>query len=416
MSASWVALACSSQSDVAPGAAGAPALGTGGASHGAAGASTSAGADAGQGGVTQGMSGMGQGGSAAGGSNSAQAGSAGGPSSPMLGGCALFPANHLFNTAIVGLPVHASSQQFMATIGSHKIHLDLGTSVNQAAADYYGIPFNVVHSKAGPWASARYATADMANLAWDPTGEADCAAGNAHALISPCTPSAAPKPQFPIPDAPFVEGGIVSDASQPYGDHHLLLLDADTCSLWELYHVYPGANGGWDIFGSAYFDLKTNRLRPAGWTSADAAGFPILPLLLRADEASSGVIAHALRFTIDSDHIRRAYTWPARHLTSNGSASLDQPAMGQVFRIKPSYMIPTSFNVQAKAILQALKTYGMYLADGGSALYIQGEPSDHWQNDTFDQVQSVSSDAFEAVDLTPISQRPGFDPNSATVP
>jgi hypothetical protein len=304
----------------------------------------------------------------------------------------------------------------MTTIGSHKIHLDLGTSVDPSADDYYGIPYNVVHSKTLAWANAAYSTTDTADLDWDPTEEADCASGSAHTIVSPCIASSAPMPQFPIPATPLVEGGIVSDPAQPYGDHHLLLLDADTCSLWELYHVYPGTKGGWDIFGSAYFDLSSNKLRPAGWTSADAAGFPILPLLLRADEASSGSIKHALRFTIDSGHIRQEYTWPARHLTSNGSMSMAQPPMGQAFRIKASYTIPANFNTQSRAILQALKTYGMYIADGGSALYIQGEPSASWQSDTFDQVQSVASDQFEAVDLTPITQRSGFDPNSAAVP
>ena len=126
----------------------------------------------------------------------------------------------------------------------------------------------------------------------------DCAVGSAHTLVSPCTAAAAPQPLFPIPSVPLVEGGIDTDPSQPYGDHHMLLLDADTCRLWELYHCYPDPKSGWDIFGSAFFDLRSNALRPAGWTSADAAGFPILPLLLRADEASSGTIAHALRFTL----------------------------------------------------------------------------------------------------------------------
>ncbi len=334
----------------------------------------------------------------------------------MLGGCAVLPANHLFNTPIDAFPVHANSAAFMATIGAHKIHLDLGTTVDQASDEYYGIPYNVVHSKAIPWVDAAYTTTDKADLDWDPTDEADCASGTAHTLTSPCTAAAEPKPQFPIPAMPLVEGGIIKDPTQPYGDHHVLLLDSDTCGLWELYHVYPDAKSGWDIFGSAFFDLHSNALRPAGWTSADAAGFAILPLLLRADEASSGTIAHALRFTIDSSHIRNDYTWPARHLTSNGSGSMSLPSMGQSFRIKSSYMIPANFNTQSRAILQALKRYGMYIADGGSALYIQGEPSANWQADTFSQVQSVASDQFEAVDLTGLSKRAGFDPNSAAVP
>jgi hypothetical protein len=180
--------------------------------------------------------------------------------------------------------------------------------------------------------------------------------------------------------------------------------------------VYPDAAGGWDIYGSAGFDLRSNALRPAGWTSADAAGFPIYPLLLRADEASSGAIHHALRFTIQSSKIRNDYTWPARHLTTNGTSSMSLPPMGQAFRLKASYSIPASYGVQSRAILQALQTYGMYIADGGSDLYISGEPSASWADATFSEVQSVPTADFEAVDLSPIQARAGFDANSAAVP
>jgi hypothetical protein len=295
----------------------------------------------------------------------------------------------------------------MSTIGARRLHLDLGTSTDMTSEEYWGIPYNVVHGNAFAWTAVRYFSADP-DLDWDPRAESDCASGTSHGLESPCTAS---QPLFPIPASPLVEGGI----DQPSGDHHLLILDADTCRLWELYHCYPGAQGGWDIFGSATFDLRSNALRPAGWTSADAAGFPMLPLLLRASEASLGEIRHALRFTLPNEDIRGAYTWPARHLnTSHPSTAL--PPMGQLFRIKPTYQIPTSFGTQARAILQAMKTYGMYLADGGSAMFVQGEPSAGWEAQTIDQVQSVGSDQFEAVDLGPITRRAGFDPDSAAVP
>jgi hypothetical protein len=257
----------------------------------------------------------------------------------------------------------------------------------------------------------QYSSTDP-DMGWDPLGESDCASGGSHGLVSPCTAS---QPLLPIPLSPLVEGGIDRDPSQPYGDHHMLILDADACRLWELYHCYPGAQGGWDIFGSATFDLRSNALRPDGWTSADAAGFPILPLLLRASEASLGEIRHALRFTLPNGDIRGAYTWPARHLnTSHTSTAL--PPMGQLFRLKPTYQIPASYGTQARAILQAMKTYGMYLADGGSAMFVQGEPSADWEAQTVDQVQSVGTDQFEAVDLGPITRRAGFDPDSAAVP
>ena len=396
-----LASACGGGSDVPAGGGGAPPTGAAGATPAMAGSGNESGAPSPSGGASAG---------------SGQAGSlpASGDS-PIVAGCAILPPNHIFNTPIDALPAHGSSSDFMKAVGTRNIHLDLGTSVDLQSEEYYGIPYNVVHSKTVPWQSGLFTTTDT-DLDWDPSQESDCAAGSEHELTSPCTAAAAPKPLFPIPATPLVEGGIITDPTQPYGDHHLLLLDADTCSLWELYHAYPDPKGGWDIFGAAYFDLKSNALRPAGWTSADAAGFPILPLLLRADEASAGRIQHALRFTIDSSKIRTEYTWPARHLTGNGTSAASLPPMGQAFRIKSSYVIPAKFNPQSRAILQALKTYGMYLADGGSSMYIQGEPSASWEEDTFSQVQSVSSSEFEAVDLSPVATRAGFDPDSAAVP
>jgi hypothetical protein len=337
----------------------------------------------------------------------------------VLGGCQILPLNHIFNTPIDTLPAHASSAAFMSTIGTHNIHLDLGTSTDMASSEYYGIPYNLVKGNALAWTRVSYSSTDTANMTWDPLSESDCvdqSSGTAHTLVSPCLASKAPKPWLPIPAAPLVEGGIITDPTQPYGDHHMLIIDADTCRLWELYHCYPNTSGGWDIFGSSTFDLISNALRPADWSSADAAGFPILPLLLLESEASSGEIRHALRFTISSSSIRNQYVWPARHLTSNGTMSASLPPMGQLFRIKASYQIPSSYGAQSRAILQALKSYGMYLADGGSNMYIQGDPSANWQDSTFSQVQSVSSSQFEAVDLAPIMARAGFDANSAAVP
>jgi hypothetical protein len=333
---------------------------------------------------------------------------------PVIAGCPILPSNHIFNVPIDSLAVHANSAAFLNTIGSHNVHLDLGTSVDTTSPTYYGIPYNVTHGNSATWAQASYSSSDP-SLSWDPTQESDCAVGSAHTIVAPCLASAAPQPVFPIPASPLVEGGLVTDPTQPYGDHHILIIDADTCRLWELYHCYP-RQGGWDIFGSATFDLGSNNLRPDGWTSADAAGFPILPLLLRADEASAGAIHHALRFTIQSSKIRNAYVWPARHLTTNGSASQSLPPMGQLFRLRAIYPIPASYNTQARAILQALKTYGMYIADGGSDMYISGEPNGAWADATISQVQSVGSSQFEAVDLSPITRRPGFNANSAAVP
>ncbi|HUQ07195.1 MAG TPA: hypothetical protein VM261_32110 [Kofleriaceae bacterium] len=335
---------------------------------------------------------------------------------PTIGPCPSLPADHLFNTPIDTLPVHASSAAFVATIGgTTNLHLDLGTQTNQQANDFYGIPYNLVDGSTFTWPSVAFASTDP-DMSWNPRPESDCAVGVNHTFAQPCTAAAAPTPLIPIPASPIVEGGISTAANHlPYGDHHILVVDTATCRLWETYHSYF-TGGTWNIFGSASFDLRSNALRPVDWTSADAAGFPILPLLIRADEASTGTIRHALRFTIASDKIRIGYVWPARHLTSNGTTSTNLPPMGQLFRLKASYVIPSSYTTQAKAILQAMKTYGMYIADGGSDMYVQGDPSASWQSATISQVQSVEASSFEAVDLAPIMSRAGWSVNSGRVP
>ncbi len=332
---------------------------------------------------------------------------------PSLGSCPILPANHIFNTAIDSLPVDPHSADYLTTIGgTRKLHLDLGTQTDQQAPDFYGIPWNTMHGATDPWSTIAFKSTDP-NVSWDPKPESDCGDAS-HNVVSPCTTVASP--QFPIPSNVVVEGGINMAADEmPYGDHHMLVVDVDACRLWEAYHVYEPAAGTWYFYGIATWDLKSNALRPADWTSADAAGFPIMPLLLKADEASSGTIHHALRFTIESSKIRAAYVWPARHMTGNDT-SATLPPMGQLFRLKASFAIPDTFNPQSKAILQAMKTYGMYIADGGSDWYITGAPSADWMDSTFSEVQSVAGSNFEAVDITAITSRSGFDVNSGAVP
>lgn len=332
----------------------------------------------------------------------------------VISGCTILPANNIFNTKISALPVHVSSAAFITMIGAGThLHLDLGATVDPSSQTYYGIPYNVVSGNTMTWSSVAYTT-DAPGYTWNPKDEADCASGSAHTKVAPCTTANAPSPLLPIPGAPLVEGGIFSSALVDDGDHHILMLDKDKCWLWESYHSYK-SNTGWNIFGSAVFDLASNALRPATWTSADAAGFPILPLLLRADEASSGKITHALRFTMTSSNIRAEYTWPARHKTGSTTGQ-NSPPMGQLFRLKASYVIPSGYTTQAKAILQAMKDYGMYVADGGSNWYVSGEPNASWSSQTIADVQNVTGSSFEAVDLAPIRNRAGFDPNSGAVP
>ncbi len=322
----------------------------------------------------------------------------GGGDAPVVGACALFPSSFIFNTPIDSLPVDSSSSTYLSSIGgSTHLHLDLGTQTDSTQSDYYGIPYNTVHGGSYAWPG----------VAYDPSGamdESDCAnAGRSE--LSPCPGSPG---NLPVPGSPLVEGGINSTP----GDHHMLLVDVDACRLWELDAAYLNS-GTWTIYSSASWDLTSNALRPDTWTSADAAGFPIMPLLLRADEASSGTIHHALRFTVNTS--RKSYVWPARH-EAGSTTSTSVPQMGQLFRLQASFTIPDTFNVQSKAILQAMKTYGMYIADNGSDWYVQGEPSASWMDTTFSEVQSVTGDQFEAVDITAITSRSGFDVNSGAVP
>ena len=335
---------------------------------------------------------------------------AGSGDSPIVGDCPIFPNNNIFNTPIGALPADPASDAYIGTIGSGKLHLDLGQDVDPTSDTYYGIPYQAVHGMTIAWPTAKYAAVDTQDYDWKPAPESDCGKVD-HSVDSPCSHD----PILPIPDVPLVEGGINTTSGQtPDGDHHMLIVDSDGCRLWEVYHAYK-TNGVWDIFGSATWDLKSNALRPADWSSTDAAGFPIMPLLLKASEASSGTIKHALRFTIGPSKIAPKYVWPARHQTDT-TANAAHPPMGQLFRLKASFPIPDSYGVQAKAILQAMKTYGMYVADGGSDWYVSGEPSKDWDDNTFSQVQSVTGDKFEAIDISAITSRAGFDPNSGAVP
>jgi hypothetical protein len=326
---------------------------------------------------------------------------------PTLGGCPVLPDNHIFNQSIADVPVHPQSQQIMDLIGTAaiKLHLDLGQTVDTQSDQYYGIPYNIANASTLTWKKVDYTDGSP--------DESECGNGDAsNGLTVDCENVA--HPTLPIPDNPLVEAG-----THPAGfddeDHHILVLDTAHCQLWEAYHAYTTASG-WTILSSAFFDMRSNTLRTAKWTSADATGFPIMPLLLKAAEAASGTIAHALRFTIPSNKIAPRYEWPATHLTKNGPDTPANPSMGQLFRLKASYTIPASYGTQSKAILQAMKTYGMYLADGGSAMYVTGEPNAAWDDAILDEVQKVTHKEFEVVDTASIKARPGFDVHSAALP
>ena len=281
--------------------------------------------------------------------------------------CSIFPANNAWNQRVDSLPVAADSAQVIASIGlSTGLHPDFGSGLYDGQP--IGIPFDVV-SKSTPKAQVTFDYAD----------ESD-------------------KGPYPIPKTVHIEGGNASS-----GDRHALLIDKDACKLYELYALYPKAGGGWKAGSGAIWSLRSNKLRPAGWTSADAAGLPIFPGLARYDEVARGAINHALRFTVE--HTRRAYVYPARHYASS-SDDPSLPPMGLRVRLKASVDI-SGFPRQARIVLQALKTYGMIVADNGSNWYISGAPSPKWSNDDLHTLGRITGTDFEVVDTTSLPHPTG---------
>jgi len=281
---------------------------------------------------------------------------------PSLAGCSMFPPDNPWNTDISGYPVHPNSDNFIADIragGDEFLHAGFGSYI------YYGIPYTVVAS-----------TQPSVPITFHPDGYAD---------------ESDPGP-YPIPpDAP-IEGGPGSS-----GDRHVLVLEKDNCILYELYNATYLAPG-WEVWSSAKFDLESNALRPEGWTSADAAGLPILPGLVRYDEVASGgdaagAIHHAVRFTVW--RTQRGYIHPATHFAS-GSSDPNRPPMGLRLRLKAGYDL-TSFTGQARVILEALKRYGMIVADNGASWYITGASDARWDDEDLDQLKTVPGGEFEAV-------------------
>ena len=281
-----------------------------------------------------------------------------GPQPPQIAGCDIFPGDNVWNTPIDTLPVDAHSDAYVTTIGAGAhVHADFGSG--EWAGGPIGIPYVGVPG-----------TQPLVDVLFDYDDESD------------------PGP-YPIPpDAP-IEGGPQSD-----GDRHVLVLDRDACVLYELYYAWPQPDSSWEAGSGAIFDLSSHALRPAGWTSADAAGLPLLPGLVRYDEVASGEIRHALRFT--APQTRRAYIWPARHYASSLTGP-QYPPMGQRFRLKADFDL-SGFSPEGQVILQALKTYGMFLADNGSAWFISGAPDERWDNDMLHELDQVHGTDFEAVD------------------
>jgi hypothetical protein len=275
--------------------------------------------------------------------------------------CPVFPADNHWNLRVDRRPVRRNSDAIVRSIGAgDTMHADFGSGRWEGAP--IGIPFVTV-GRGQRRVPVRFEYASESN-----------------------------RGPYPIPRNAPVEGGRGSD-----GDRHVIVVDRARCRLYELFAAYPEAGGArWRAGSGATWNLRSNRLRPRTWTSADAAGLPILPGLARYDEVRRGSIDHALRFT--AARTRRAFTYPARHHASD-LTNRDLPAMGQRLRLKRGYDI-SGFPRQARIVLRALKRYGMILADNGSSWYVSGAPHRGWDNDDLHSLHRVPGRAFEVVDTS----------------
>jgi hypothetical protein len=288
-------------------------------------------------------------------------------SGPTLGGCPMFPADNVWNTRIDTLPVHSRSTAWITSIGrSTGLHMDFGSGIwPDPGGGPIGIPYNVVPST--------QAGINMGAGQFDYADESDLGG-------------------YPIPASPLIEYG---------SDHHILIVKQGECKLYELYAAQKTV-GIWYAGSGAIWDLNSNALRPDTWTSADAAGLPILPGLVRYDEIAAGEIKHAIRFTINNT---AGYIWPARHLTSPTNVNI--PPMGARFRLKASFNI-SAYPADMQVLLRAMQQYGIIVADNGSDWYISGAPDSRWDNDTLHLLDDITGNDFEAVDESSLM----IDPNS----
>ena len=279
---------------------------------------------------------------------------------PHEGACPVFPASNPLNRDISHAPVDSNSARYIESIGAQiHLHADFGTPPS------YGIPYSVV----GPHQP-------RVSIHFTEYGE-----------------ESNPGP-YPVPPGAPVEG------AGEEGDRHVLVLQEGTCKLYELYSAQRKGSG-WDAGSGAVFNLRSNALRPEGWTSADAAGLPIFPLLVRYPEVKSGRIDHALRVTVE--RTQRGYIHPATHFASN-SSDPSLPPMGLRLRLKASFDL-SGYHGEALVVLRTLERYGLIVADNGSSWYITGAPDPRWNNEDLDQLKQVPGSAFEAVRSGPILRR-----------
>jgi hypothetical protein len=276
-------------------------------------------------------------------------------------GCPILPAEDPLNQEITDAPINPNSASYIASIGlTAHLHPDFGTNPS------YGIPYTVVGPEQPkvPIKFTKYKS------------ESD------------------PGP-YPVPPEAPIEGA----GKNGHGDKHVLVVQEGSCTDYELYLAHRNKKtGGWSAASGAVFNLRSDALRPEGWTSADAAGLPIFPLLARYPEVASGQIDHALRVTVPET--QDGYIHPATHFASS-SSNPSLPPMGLRLRLKASYSL-AGFHGQSLIILEALKRYGLIVADNGSPWYITGAPNPDWNDEDLEQIKQVPGSEFEAVESGPI--------------
>jgi hypothetical protein len=327
---------------------------------------------------------------------------------PTLAGCPVFPTNNVWNARVDNLPVHARSAAWVANVraggdgATRPFHMDFGSGLYPDAPDPDAAPIGI------PWVTVPGSQPKIAVTFTDYGDESDSAPGVPAIEGPPGTFTGS----YPIPSNAPIEGEGPQTPANAGGDRHVLVIDTTNCILYETGNnyrpgVYPGV-ATWAASGGAIWDLRSNAMRPEFWTSADAAGLPIFPGLARYEEVAAGVIEHALRFT--ADRTQGAFVWPARHEASS-ITNLDVAPMGARFRLKASKNI-SGFSPQARVIAQAMKTYGIILADNGSSWYVSGAPHPGWDNDVLHELDALRGSDFEAVDTSALM----VDPNTMRTP
>jgi hypothetical protein len=280
--------------------------------------------------------------------------------------CMAFPADNVWHASVANLPVDAHSAEWVRNIGDTNLHPDFGPAYGAQPVPY-GIPITYV-SGSHPKVSVHFQYSSQSDHV-----------------------------RYPLGADTKIEGG-----AKAAGDRHAIVVDRATCRLYETWETRDGARG-WTAGSGATWSLRSDKLRPAGWTSADAAGLPILPGLLRVGEVKAGFVDHAIRFT--APETARRYIWPARH-EAGSTDSTAYPPMGARFRLDPTFTIAHATKA-TRVVLQAMKTYGLILADNGSSWYFQGEASNHWPSRMIAQLKTIPGSAFEAVDESSLEVSPG---------